>query len=184
VASLGLEMAGRGLLVSTAVAAFLVGARAQGSRAPGAAALVAAVAVAATALLASSLSLVGDVVVARAAMAGEGPGTAMRGAMRSFLARPAAFLVAVLAVGVAMTVVSGTAQGVLGALASGARGGPRLLGLLPEAMLAVFAGFLVAAAELWRLAAVGVLSLARQPGREKRWMSLRSESLGIRPPSQ
>ena len=45
------------------------------------------------AFLSSSLSALGDVAVARAAIAGEGPGRALTDAARSFLARPAAFLV-------------------------------------------------------------------------------------------
>jgi hypothetical protein len=184
VVALLLDLAGRAMLLSTVLAAFLVGTRAQGSRSPGAAALVAAIALAGAALLAASLSTLGDVAVARASMAGEGPVEALRGAVRSFLRRPAAFLTAILAVALATGLATGSAQGVLGTLASAARAGPRTLSLVPEAMLAVLAALLLAGAELWRLAAVGVLSLASQPWREDRLMSFRSESLGMRPPSQ
>ena len=71
---------------------------AQGSARRGVVAFVTAGALPPPPCSATSLSVVGDVAVARAAMAGEGPGRALTGAVRSFLARPAAFLVAVLAV--------------------------------------------------------------------------------------
>jgi hypothetical protein len=173
------------MVVAAFLAAVAVGSRAQGSRSPGAAAFVAAVAIATSLFLSASLSTLGDVAVARAAVAGEGPLQALGRGLRSFLARPAAFLAAVLAVGVAGLLATGSAQGVLGTLGSVAQGGPRALVALPQAMLSVAAALLVAGVELWRLAAVAVLSLARQPAREeKRSMSFRSESLGMRPPSQ
>jgi hypothetical protein len=73
---------------------------------------------------------------------------------------------------------------VLGALGGFARGGPRMVLLFPEMLLSVLAALVAAGAELWRLSALGALALSPQSGRETRWMSLRSESLGIRPPSQ
>jgi len=117
-------------------------------------------------------------------MAGEDLVRALKRGLGSFLSRPAAFLVVLLAVWLGTVLASGSVQGVLGVLGTVARGGPRWLTVVPEAALAVLGALLAAGAELWRLAAVGVLSLAPQEGREKRPMSFRSESLGIRPPSQ
>jgi hypothetical protein len=185
VLSLLLDLAARAMILLAVVAAVAVGSRAQGSQAPGAAAFVAAAALATSLFLAAFLSTLGDVAVARAAVAGEGPLQALGRGLRSFLARPAAFVAAVLAIGLAGALAAGSAQGVLGALASMAHGGPRALVALPEALLAVAAALLLAGVELWRLAAVAVLSLAPQPEREeKRSMSFRSESFGMRPPSQ
>ncbi len=162
--ALALDLLGRSMIVATAVGVFAVGARAQGSASPGAAAFVAALALAASAFLATSLSTVGDVAVARAAIAGEGAGRAVAEGSRAFLARPAAFLVAVLAVWLATGLASGSAQGALGALGSVARSGPPMLQLLPQALLAVLAALLAAGAELWRLSALGVLALSPPGG--------------------
>ncbi len=184
VAALLLDLLGKVMLLAAALGVLAVGARVQGSSSPGASAFVAAFALAATAFLASSLSAAGDVAVARASIAGEGAGRAIRNAFGSFLGRPAAFLAALIAVWLAAALATGSAQGVLGALGAVARAGPPSLQLFPQLLVAVAAALLAAAAELWRLSAVGVLALGSQPGRDTRWMSLRSESLGIRPPSQ
>jgi hypothetical protein len=184
VLALLLDLSGRAMVLAAALGVLAVGSRAQGSASPGAAAFVAALALAVSAVLAASLSAVGDVAVARAAIAGEGAGRAVGGGVRAFLARPAAFLVAVLAVWLATGLAAGSVQGALSALGSVAQRGPPALQFLPQMLLAVLAALLAAGAELWRLAAVGVLALSRQSGRETRWMSLRSESLGMRPPSQ
>ena len=184
VVALLLDLVGRAMVLAAALGVLAVGSRAQGSASPGAAALVAALALAVSAALAASLSAVGDVAVARAAIAGEGVGRAVGEGARAFLARPAAFLVAVLAVWLATGLATGSVQGALSALGSVARHGPPVLQFLPQMLLAVLAALLAAGAELWRLSAVGVLALSRQSGREARWMSFRSESLGMRPPSQ
>jgi hypothetical protein len=184
VVALLLDLVGRAMILAAALGVLAVGFRAQGSASPGAAALVAAFGLAASAVLATSLSAVGDVAVARAAIAGEGAGRAVVLGARAFLARPAAFLVAVLAVGLATGFATGALQGALSAMGSVARRGPATLQFLPQMLLAVLSALLAAGAELWRLSAVGVLALSRQSGRETRWMSLRSESLGMRPPSQ
>jgi hypothetical protein len=180
VLALLLDIAGRAMILLASMGILAIGARIQGRGPPGAVAFVAALALASSAFLATSLSALGDVAVVRAAMAGETAGQALGRGARAFLSRPAACLVVVLAVWVA----AGSAQGVLTALASVVRGGPRMLLFLPEMLFAVLAALVAAGAELWRLSALGVLALAPQPGRENRWMSLRSESLGIRPPSQ
>ncbi len=184
VVALLLDLAGRAMVLAAALGVLAVGARAQGSASAGATAFVAALALAASAFLASSLSALGDVAVARAAIAGEDAGRAVAGGVRSFLARPAAFLAAVLAVWLATGLATGSVQGVLSALGSVARGGPPALQMFPQLLLAVAASLLAAGSELWRISAVGALALSAQSGRETRWMSLRSESLGIRPPSQ
>ena len=184
VVGLLLDVLGRAMVIAAVLGVVAVGARAQGSASPGAAAFVAALALAASAFLASSLSALGDVAVARAAIAGEGAGQAIAGGVHSFLARPAAFLTAMIAVWLATGLATGSAQGVLSALGSVARGGPPELQIFPQLLLAVAASLLAAGSELWRLSAVGALALSAQSGRETRWMSLRSESLGIRPPSQ
>jgi hypothetical protein len=183
VLALLLDIAGRAMIVLASLGVLAIGARLQGRGLP-AAAFVAAVALASSAFLAASLSALGDVAVARAAMAGETAGQALGRGARAFLSRPAACVVMVLAVWLAAGLAAGSAQGVLTAFASVVRGGPRMLLFLPEMLFAVLAALVAAGAELWRLSALGALALAPQPGRENRWMSLRSESLGIRPPSQ
>jgi hypothetical protein len=184
VAALLLDLAGKAMVVLVSLGVIVVGARIQGRGAPGATAFVAALALAGSAFLATSLSTLGDVAVARAALAGESAGQALRRGALAFLSRPAACVVVVLTVWLAAGLAAGSAQGVLGALGGFARGGPRMVLLFPEMLLAVLAALVAAWAELWRLSALGALALSPQSGRETRWMSLRSESLGIRPPSQ
>jgi len=184
VAALLLGLGGQSMLLAAVVGAVAIVGPAQVSSSPGVVAFVTAGALTAALVIATSLSVLGDVAVARAAMAGEGPGRALRRAARSFLARPAAFLVAVLAVWLATTLAVGSVQGFLGALAGTLRGGPRALLIFPELALAIVAALLASAAEMWRLSALGALALGDQPDREPRRMSLRTESLGILPPSQ
>ncbi len=184
VIALLLDLAGKAMVLLVLLGVIGVGVRIQGRGAPGAAAFVAALALAGSAFLAASLSTLGDVAVARAALAGEPAGLALRRGALAFLSRPAACVAVVLAVWVAAGLAAGSAQGVLGAFGGMARGGPRMLVVLPDMLLAVLAALVAAGAELWRLSALGVLALSPQSGRETRWMSLRSESLGIRPPSQ
>jgi hypothetical protein len=183
-AALAMSAAGQAMLLLGAFAVFRIAAPAQASASPGALAFVTAGALVAAIGLATSLSVLGDVAVARAALGGEGPVRALSGAVRSFLARPAAFLVAVLAVWVATALAAGAVQGFLGALAGSVRSGPRAMLLFPELALSVIAALVASGAEMWRLAAVGALALGDQAEREARPSSLRSESLGIRPPSQ
>jgi hypothetical protein len=179
-----LDLLGRVLVVATVLGAVAVGARIQGRGGGGAVALVAALAVAGSAFLAASLSALGEVAVARTAVGGESPARSLGGAIRSLLDRPAAFVAALLAVALAATLATGSVQAFLGAVAGPLRGGPSGLLLVPELLLASLAALVAAGAELWRLAAVAVLALGGQPDREPRRMSFRSESLGMRPPSQ
>jgi hypothetical protein len=184
VAALLLGLGGQSVLLAAVVGAVAIAGPAQISSSPGVVAFVTAGALTAAIVIATSLSVMGDVAVARAGMVGEGPGRALARAARSFLERPAAFLVAVLAVWLATTLAVGSVQGFLGALAGTLRGGPRALLVFPELALAAVAALLASAAEMWRLSAVGALALGDQPEREPRRMSLRTESLGILPPSQ
>lgn len=184
VVALLLDAAGKAMILAAAIGALAVGARVQASSSTGAAAFVAALALTSAAFLAASLAVIGDVTVARAAMTGEGPGRAIRHGLRAFLGRPAAFVTAAIVIWIATAFVAGAAQGALTGLVSAVRGAPRPLLLVPELLLATVAALLSAGAELWRLSAVGVLALPAHSGRETRWMSLRSDSLGIRPPSQ
>jgi hypothetical protein len=115
---------------------------------------------------------------------GESPGGSFAGAVRSLLDRPAAFVAALLAVAIATTLATGSVQAFLGAAGGQVRGGPGRLFLVPELLLAALSARVAAGAELWRLSAVAVPALSGQPGREPRRMSFRSESLGMRPPSQ
>jgi hypothetical protein len=175
---------GQAMLLLVGLGAVRIGVQAQASGSPGVLAFVAAAALAASALLATSLSVLGDVAVARASIGGEGPAGALSGAIRSFLTRPAALLTAVLAVWLATALAAGSVQGILGALAGSLRSGPRAMLLFPEMALAVLAALVASVAEMWRLAAVGVLALGGQVEREPRPSILRSENFGILPPSQ
>ncbi len=179
-----LDAAGKAMVLGAVIGALLVGARVQSSSSPGAAAFVTAFALAGAAFLAASLSVIGDVTVARAAMAGEGPLRSLRHGLRAFLERPAAFVTALLVVWVATGLAAGALQGALTGFAGIVHSAPRPLLLVPELLLGASAALIAAGAELWRLSTVGALALSDQSGREARWMSFRSESLGIRPPSQ
>jgi hypothetical protein len=178
------DLIGRLLVLAALLGAVAVGARIQGRGAAGAGAFVAAFALASSAFLGASLSALGEVAVARAAVAGEHPGTSLAGAIRSLLQRPAAFVAALLAVALASALATGSVQAFLGAAGGPGRGAPAGLLLVPELLLASLAALVAAGAELWRLSAVAVLALGGQPGREPRRISFRSESLGMRPPSQ
>jgi hypothetical protein len=184
IAALVLGLAGQSMILAGVVGTVAIAGPAQVSSSPGVVAFVTAGALIAAIVIATSLSVLGDVAVARAGMAGEGPWLALTRAARSFLERPAALLVAVLAVWLATALAIGSVQGFLGALAGTLRGGPRALLVFPEMALAAVAAILASAAEMWRLSAVGALALGDQPEREPRRMSLRTESLGILPPSQ
>jgi hypothetical protein len=146
-------------------------------------AFVAAVAGTAAVFLAATLTTLGDTAVARAALSGEGPARALARSVMALLHRPVAFLAAALGVMVATAIAVGSVQGGFGLLAGFLAGTPRLLLLGPQLLLVAMVAFLAAAAELWRLGALGALVLSTYPGGERR-SSLRSDSLGIRPPSQ
>ncbi len=179
-----LDLAGRVLVLLAFASAFVVGMRVQAGGGSASAAFVAAFALTTAAFLGACLSVAGDAAVARAALGGEGPLQAIGGALLAVGRRPAAFLAAILAVAIGFALATGAVQAFLGVMASAASRGPRSLALFPQAIFGVATAYLAALAEAWRLGALGVLALPAQSGEENRWMSLRSESLGMRPPSQ
>jgi hypothetical protein len=144
---------------------------------------VAAAGVVATAFLASTISILGDTAVARAALSGEGPARALARSAAALVRRPAAFLAATLGVIVATAIAVGSVQGAFGALAGSLGRAPRLLLAAPQVLVWALVALVAAAAELWRLSTLGTLALSTYPGGGRR-SSLRSESLGMRPPSQ
>jgi hypothetical protein len=183
-AALVLELAAYALVLSALAAAAALGATATRAGTPLAFAYVAAAGVASALFLGALLHVAGDVAVARAAMAGEGPLEALGGAARTVARRPAALVAALLAVAVATVLATASVQLAVGAVPGAFRGPSRLVFLVPEALLAALAGLVAAGAELWLLASLGALALSDQPVPDERRMSLRSESLGMRPPSQ
>jgi hypothetical protein len=178
-----LDLLGQVMVGAVAVGALVLAAPAQRSGASGAMAFVAAVAGTAAVFLAATLTTLGDTAMARAALSGEGPARALARSVMALLRRPVAFLAAALGVMVATAIAVGSVQGGFGLLGGFLAGTPRLLLLGPQLLLVAMVAFLAAAAELWRLGALGALVLSTYPGGERR-SSLRSDSLGIRPPSQ
>lgn len=107
-----------------------------------------------------------DAAVARAALRGEGPGVAFAGAVRRFLLRPGAFVLAALAFGAAAALapLSVETAGRL-ALGFGRAAGPLVL-LGPHLMLAVAALAVAAAIDLWWLGTIAALACGEaRPGR-------------------
>ncbi len=181
--SLVLEVAGIAMVASAGVGAWALAGPAVRTGSATAFAFVAASGLASAVFVGALLHVLGDVTVARAAMAGEGPVDALVGAGGAVLRRPWALLVALLAV--ALATVLGTAAVQLGVGAfPGALRAARVAVLVPEMLLATLSAIVAAGAELWLLAAVGAIALGRQAEPEKRFSSLRSESVGMRPPSQ
>jgi hypothetical protein len=178
-----LDLVAQAMLVAVAGGALALAAPARRSGAAGTLALVAASAGVAAVFLAATLSVLGDAAVARAALSGEGPARSLWRSARALLRRPAAFVAAALGVLVATAVAVGSVQGAFGALAGSLGRAPRLLFLAPELLLWALVALVAAAAELWRLGTLGALALSTYPGGERR-SSLRSDSLGMRPPSQ
>jgi len=158
-AALLLDLVGQAMLVGSALGAFALAPAARSSSGAAHVAVVVAMAMASSAFLAASLAVVGDAAVARAAIAGDGPGRALLGAVLSFLRRPSAFVAAWLGVWVAALLAAGSLQSLFSLLASFARRGPPAYLIAPQVMLAALSALLAAAAELWRLGAVGVLAL-------------------------
>jgi hypothetical protein len=103
-------------------------------------------------------SLGADAALARTALLGDGPASAITEGMRRVLQRPGAFLVAGLALGVATVVLLGSAQAMEAAALGAARGAPALLILGPRLMASVLGAALAALLELWRLGTVAALA--------------------------
>ncbi|HVP69311.1 MAG TPA: hypothetical protein VMT17_18825 [Anaeromyxobacteraceae bacterium] len=170
-AALVLELGGLAMVGTSAAAAgmLLPAAREASSRGPIAA--VAALALSGSVFVAVCLSVLGEVAVARAAMAGELPGRALTRAVAAVALRPAAFVAAALAVAVATLLATGSIESLFAVLAGAAAGAPRALLVAPQLLLAALTALLAAFAELWRLAALGVLALGADAprGTPGRW---------------
>ena len=179
-----LDLLAYAMVLAAILGAAAVGASSSRAGAPAAFAFVTAAALVAVLFLGAALHVLGDAAVARAAMAGDGPGAALGGAVRTLLRRPAALVAGLLAVAVATSVATGSVQLSVGAVPGVLRAGARGLFLVPEVLLATLGALVAAGAELWLLAVVGALALGGQPRRAERPSSLRSESFGMRPPSQ
>ncbi len=144
------------------LAALRLTAGAAGQR--GAPLLAAAVALALTLALAVPLALsaVADAAVARAALCGDGPGSAFAAGGARFLARPGTFLLGALAFGVAGALAPfavETAGGLVTGFAVGA--GPLVL-LGPQFMLALLAGAVAATIDLAWLGTIAALACAEE----------------------
>ncbi len=163
-AALALDLVGQAMLGLCALGAIAVAPAARGSNGAPHVAVVVAMAIASAAFLAASLSVVGDAAVARAALAGDGPARALRRAISSFLRRPAAFVAAWLGVWVATLLAAGSLQSIFSLLATLARRAPPAYLLAPQILLAALSALLASAAELWRLASIGVLALSDEAG--------------------
>jgi hypothetical protein len=157
VLGLALEWTGQLFLAGVALAAFKISRVATGSGQVVLAAVVAAALV--LALMVSLLAAaVAEAALVRTAVRGDGPVEAVLQASSRVLARPAAYLLALLAFGVLSVVASAAVQS-LGGLATGfSAGAPVLVTLGPALMLSAVAMTLAAALELWWLASLTVLT--------------------------
>lgn len=157
--ALAADVAG-GLFASTLVlGAVAVTARVAGGG--GGVLLAAAVALALTLAIAVPLALgaLGDAAVARAALRGEGPGTAFAASARRLLARPGTFVLAALAFGLAAALGPASVEGVAGAATGFARGVDPIVLLGPHLVVAVLALLVAAGLDLWRLGTFAALAV-------------------------
>jgi hypothetical protein len=152
------EIAGTGFALSLALAAARISVRA--TAAGGSPWLAAAVALALTLAIAVPLvlSVVADAAVARSALRGEGPATAVAAAGARVLWRPGTFLLAALAFGATAALAASSVQAVGAALTGFAAGVDPAVMLGPELMIAAGALLVGAAVELWWLGTVAVLA--------------------------
>lgn len=150
--------AGGYLLVSMNAAARLVATQRDGGAMVLAASAAAALAIGLALLLATRV--LGDAAAARTAILGEGPAEAWAGAVRRFLARPGAFMLGGMAVGLAGAAAWGALQPLVGIVAAVRErvAGPIAVG--PELMLALLAALAAAAVDLAWLATIGTLACA------------------------
>jgi hypothetical protein len=157
VLALVLEWTGQLFLAGVALAAFKISQVAMGSGRVALAAAVAAALVLAL-LVALLAAAVADAALVRTAVRGDGPVEAVLQASSRVLARPAAYLLALLAFAVLSLVATAAIQS-LGGVATGfSAGAPVLVGLGPALMLSAAAMALAAALELWWLASLTVLA--------------------------
>jgi hypothetical protein len=163
-AALGLvaDLAGAGFAATLALAALRVTAVAS-PRAPLLLAAAAAFALSLAVLVPLALGALADAAVARAALRGEGPGAAFAGALRRFLLRPGAFVLAALifAAAAGLAPLSVRTAGAL-ALGFARDAGPALL-VGPNLMVSAAALVLAAALDLWWLGTVAVLACGGPP---------------------
>lgn len=157
VLGLALEWTGQLILAGVALAALRISKVAVGSGRVSLAAAVAAALV--LALLVSLLAAaVADASLVRTAVRGDGPVEAVLQASSRVLARPAAYLLALLVFGV-LSLVAGAALQAVGGLAGGfPTAASGLVTLGPGLMLSALATTVAAALELWWLASLTVLA--------------------------
>ncbi|HEY6105928.1 MAG TPA: hypothetical protein VIV59_08095, partial [Anaeromyxobacteraceae bacterium] len=127
------------------------------SAGPGTAAVVAA-ALACAVAVPLLLAAVADAALGRAALRGEDPGRALGRAALRVVRRPAAFLLAGLAVALFGALAAGAIKGVASAATGFARASTAWLLLGPDLVVAVTAALVAAWVELWRLGAVAMLA--------------------------
>lgn len=155
-----LEMLGAAFSWAVAMGALAITVRARAIGAgPGAAAAVAAALTCAVAVP-LLLAAVADAALGRAALLGEDPGRALGRAVLRVARRPAAFLLASLAVALFGVLAAGTVQGLATAATGFARAQAAWLLLGPDMVVAVVAALVAAWVELWRLGATAVLGCA------------------------
>jgi hypothetical protein len=107
-------------------------------------------------------SLAADAALARTALAGDRPARALLEALRRVALRPAAFVLAGMALGLAALVVLGSAQAMESAALGLAAGAPPVLVLGPRLLTTVLSAALAALFELWRLGTVAALACAER----------------------
>lgn len=155
-----LEVLGAAFSWAVVLGALAITARARAIGAgPGAAAAVAAALTCAVAVP-LLLAAVSDAALGRAALLGEDPGRALGRAALRVARRPAAFLLAGLAVAVFGALAAGTVQGVATAVTGFARARAAWLLLGPDMVVAVTAALVAAWVELWRLGTTAALGCA------------------------
>jgi hypothetical protein len=161
----GLEVAGGALglaaVIGTAVLGRGLWQRDASPWAAPAAALVAAAALSLAAFAVVALSAVGDAALARAALREETAPSATARALVRFGQRPAAFVVAALAMALVEAVLAGSVRGVLGLPAGLAPPGAMVLSVGPQLVGWAAAALVASAAELWRLGTIAVLACHR-----------------------
>ncbi|HTP25713.1 MAG TPA: hypothetical protein VMK12_08645 [Anaeromyxobacteraceae bacterium] len=119
--------------------------------------LLGAVALASAVAVPVAASLLADGALARTALAGDGPVAALLEALRRVALRPAAFLAAALALGVASFALLGSAQALETGALGIASGAPPIVALGPRLMASVLSAALAVLLELWRLGALAAL---------------------------
>jgi hypothetical protein len=157
VLGLVLEWTGQLFLAGIVLAAFELSTVAAGSGRVALAALVAAALVLGL-LVALLTSAVADAALVRTAVRGDGPVEAVLQASSRVLARPAAYLLALLSFGVLSLVASAAVQAVGGVATGFSTGAPLLVTLGPALMLSVVATTLGAALELCWLSSLTALT--------------------------